>query len=184
MALKATIYKATVNVADMDRNVFLDSTLTLACHPSETESRLMMRLLAWLYHASEYLQFTRGLCADDEPDIWLLNDHQGIEHWIEVGLPDERNVKKASHRSNSVSLYAYNQRAAQAWWAQNSSKLARLTNLTVWFLDDRQLADLTRLVARNMSLQATLQDGILWLSDAAQHLEIHLDNWQINGKAQ
>lgn len=94
MALKATIYKATVNVADMDKNVFLDSVLTLARHPSETEERLMLRLLAWLVNAHERLTFTRGLSAEDEPEIWLMNDHNGIEVWIELGLPDERRLKK------------------------------------------------------------------------------------------
>lgn len=95
MALKATIYKATVNVADLDRNQFLDASLTLARHPSETQERMMLRLLAWLKYADERLQFTRGLCADDEPEAWLRNDHLGIDLWIELGLPDERRIKKA-----------------------------------------------------------------------------------------
>ena len=94
MALKATIYKATVNVADLDRNQFLDASLTLARHPSETQERMMLRLLAWLKYADERLQFTRGLCADDEPEAWLRNDHLGIDLWIELGLPDERRIKK------------------------------------------------------------------------------------------
>ena len=95
MALKATIYKATVNVADLDRNQFLDASLTLARHPSETQERMMLRLLAWLKYADERLQFTRGLCADDEPEAWRRNDHLGIDLWIELGLPDERRIKKA-----------------------------------------------------------------------------------------
>lgn len=94
MALKATIYKAAVNVADMDRNVFIDSQLTLARHPSETEERLMLRLLAWMVNAHERLTFTRGLSAEDEPEIWLMNDHNGIDIWVDLGLPDERRVKK------------------------------------------------------------------------------------------
>ncbi len=98
MALKATIYKATVNVADLDRNQFLDASLTLARHPSETQERMMLRLLAWLKYADERLQFTRGLCADDEPEAWLRNDHLGIDLWIELGLPDERRIKKACTR--------------------------------------------------------------------------------------
>lgn len=94
MALKATIYKAMVNVADLDRNQFLDSQLTLARHPSETQERMMLRLLAWIKYANERLQFTRGLCADDEPEIWLKNDHLGIDLWVELGLPEERRLKK------------------------------------------------------------------------------------------
>lgn len=94
MALKATIYKAMVNVADLDRNQFLDSNLTLARHPSETQERMMLRLLAWIKYANERLQFSRGLSAEDEPEIWQRNDHMGIDLWIELGLPEEKRLKK------------------------------------------------------------------------------------------
>lgn len=110
MALKATIYKATVNVADLDRNQFLDASLTLARHPSETQERMMLRLLAWLKYADERLQFTRGLCADDEPEAWLRNDHLGIDLWIELGLPDERRIKKACTQAAEVALFTHNSR--------------------------------------------------------------------------
>jgi len=183
MALKATIYKANVNVADMDRNVFLDSSLTLARHPSETEERLMLRLLAWLCHASERLQFTRGLSAEDEPEIWRMNDHNGIEEWIDLGLPEEKRIKKACNRSASVYLYCYNSRAAQVWWQQHQDKLSQQANLTVRYIDDQQLSALVAFAARNMTLQATLQDGTIWLSDEQNHLEVRFADWLINGKA-
>lgn len=182
MALKATIYKATVNVADMDRNVFIDSNLTLARHPSETEERLMLRLLAWLVNAHERLVFTRGLSAEDEPEIWLMNDHNGIELWVDLGLPEERRVKRACNRSASVVLYTYNGRAAQIWWQQNQSKLAQQDNLTIRFIDDEQLSALIKLASRSMSLQATIQDGTIWLSDDQNHLELRFTDWLVNGK--
>ncbi|WP_034912484.1 YaeQ family protein [Erwinia sp. 9145] len=182
MALKATIYKAAVNVADMDRSVFLDSNLTLARHPSETEERLMLRLVAWLVNAHERLTFTRGLSAEDEPEIWRMNDHNGIELWVELGLPDERRIKKACSRSGEVCLYTYNARAAQIWWQQNQARLAQQDNLTVRFLDDEQLKALTQLASRSMTLQATIQDGTIWLSDEQHHLELHFTDWLINGK--
>lgn len=168
MALKATIYKATVNVADLDRNQFLDASLTLARHPSETQERMMLRLLAWLKYADERLQFTRGLCADDEPEAWLRNDHLGIDLWIELGLPDERRIKKACTQAAEVALFAYNSRAAQIWWQQNQSKCAQFANLSVWYLDDEQLAKVSAFADRTMTLQATIQDGVIWLSDDKQ----------------
>lgn len=182
MALKATIYKATVNVADMDRNVFLDHTLTMARHPSETEERLMLRLLAWLVHASERLSFTRGLSAEDEPELWQLNDHNGIDVWIDLGLPDERRIKKGCSRSQQVWLYAYNWRAAQPWWQQHQNRLTQYDNLTVRYLNDEQLSALTALASRSMTLQATIQDGTVWLSDDTHHLEITFEQWLENGK--
>lgn len=178
MALKATIYKAVVNVADMDRNRFLDANLTLARHPSETQERMMLRLLAWIVCADERLQFTRGLSADDEPELWLRNDHLGIDMWIELGLPDERRIKKACSQAEQVVLFTYNSRAAQPWWQQLRSKLAGFANLTIWYVDDELLAQLSAFAARTMALQATIQDGAIWLSDAAHNLEIHLTNWQ------
>ena len=157
MALKATIYKAAVNVADLDRQQFLDINLTLARHPSETQERMMLRLLAWMMYADERVQFTRGLCADDEPEIWLRNDHLGIDLWIELGLPEERRLKKAVSQSLQVALFTYNHRAAQIWW---------------------QLAQLSALAQRTMTLQATLQEGVIWLSGAEQNLELHPTVWQ------
>ncbi|UDQ79456.1 YaeQ family protein [Erwinia rhapontici] len=182
MALKATIYKATVNVADMDRNVFIDNTLTLARHPSETEERLMLRLLAWLVHANERLTFTRGLSAEDEPEIWQLNDHSGIDVWVDLGLPDERRIKKACSRSQHVWLYTYNWRAAQPWWQQHQNKLTQHDNLTIRYLNDEQLSALTQLASRSMTLQATIQDGTIWLSDETHHLEIQFEQWLEAGK--
>jgi len=178
MALKATIYKATVNVADLDRNQFLDATLTLARHPSETQERMMLRLLAWIKFANERLQFTRGLSAEDEPEAWLRNDHMGIDLWIELGLPEERRIKKACSQSKEVALFTYNSRAAQVWWQQNQNKLAGFSNLSIWYLDDEQLAQLSAFASRTMALQATIQDGAIWLSDAENNLEIHLTTWQ------
>lgn len=178
MALKATIYKATVNVADLDRNQFLDATLTLARHPSETQERMMLRLLAWMKFADERLQFTRGLSAEDEPEAWLRNDHLGIDLWIELGLPDEKRIKKACSQSQAVALFTYNGNAAQIWWQQNQTKLSGFKNLSIWYLDDEQLAKLSAFAARTMILQVTIQDGTLWLSDAQNNLEIQFTTWQ------
>ncbi|MCT4705111.1 YaeQ family protein [Enterobacteriaceae bacterium H16N7] len=177
MALKATIYKALVNVADLDRNKFMDSNLTLARHPSETQERMMLRLLAWIKYADERLVFSRGLSAEEEPEIWLRNDHMGIDLWIELGLPDERRVKKACSQSAEVALFTYNSRAAEIWWQQNQNKLSQFKNLSIWYLDDEQLAQLSAFGTRSMNLQATIQDGAIWLSDAENNVEIHFTPW-------
>lgn len=177
MALKATIYKATVNVADLDRHRFLDSSLTLARHPSETQERMMLRLLAWIKYADERLEFTRGLSAEDEPEIWRKNDHLGIDLWVELGLPEERRVKKACSQAAEVALFTYNSRAAEIWWQQNQTRLNQFKNLSIWYLDDAQLAKLSAFGMRTMSLQATIQDGAIWLSDSQNNLEIHFAAW-------
>lgn len=178
MALKATIYKAGINIADMDRQFYSDHTLTLARHPSENETRLMARLLAWILNADEALVFTKGLSADDEPEIWRKDPGGDIEQWIEVGLPDERRLKKACGRAEQVILYAYAERQAQVWWQQNQSALARLRNLEVWLLNDQVMDQLAPLCERTMRLQATIQDGEVWLSDETQNIAIKALRWQ------
>lgn len=178
MALKATIFKSSLNVADMDRGVYLDAQLTLARHPSETDERLMVRLLAWGLNADPALEFTKGLCADDEPDIWLKHLHGGIQHWIEVGLPDERRLKKACHQADRVTLYTYGGRGAHLWWQQNQPLLARFDNLTVIHLEEGFTRALAARADRNMQWQLTISEGQLWLSDGQANLELTPEYWQ------
>lgn len=178
MALKATIYKASVNIADLDRQYFSDTQLTLARHPSETQERMMLRLLAWILNADDKLQFTKGLSADDQPELWLHHDYGTVKLWIELGLPEERRLKKASGLAEQVVLFAYSERAAQVWWQQNREKLSTLKNLSIWYMDDQQLGLLSDLASRNMNLQVTLQEGMIWLSDGERHVELQLTPWQ------
>ncbi len=178
MALKATIFKAQVNVADTDRNVYLDQTLTLARHPSETDTRMMVRLLAWALRADERLEFTKGLCADDEPEIWRHELHGDIAEWIEVGLPDERRLRRACHRAGQVTLLTYNARAAQVWWQQYQAELSRLDNLTIYFIDDETAAALAAQADRNMSWQFTIADGSLWISRDDFSLQWTPERWK------
>ena len=165
MAQKATIFKATLNIADTDRNYYAEHQLTIARHPSETDERMQVRILAFAAHAHEHLQFTRGLSADDEPDLWQKDLTDAIELWIDVGLPDERRVRKASSRSRQVIVYLYGGRTADMWWQQNSAGLARFDNLTVISLPKEQTDALALLTARSMDLQVTLQEGQLWVSN-------------------
>ncbi len=178
MALKATIYKAAVNIADLDRQYFTDVQLTLARHPSETQERMMLRLLAWILNADDNLQFTKGLSAEEQPEIWQHYDYGSVKVWIELGLPEERRLKKASALAGQVILYVYSERAAQVWWQQNREKLNSLANLSIWYMDDQQLGLLSAFASRNMNLQVTLQEGLIWLSDQERHIELQLHHWQ------
>lgn len=172
MALNATIFKVQLNVADMDRNVFGDYSLTLARHPSETDERMMVRLLAFAQHAHERLQFSKGLCADDEADLAQKALSDEIELWITVGLPDEKRIRKACGRAQRVFVYCYGGRTAQVWWQQNAEKVARLANLCVVDLPKAATDALAALAQRTMQLQCTIQDGQLWLSDGADTVEV------------
>ena len=160
MALKATIFKAELQVSDLDRHHYATHSLTLARHPSETDERMMVRLLAFALNADEHLEFGRGLSAEDEPDLVKRDLTGAIELWIEVGLPDERELRKASGRARAVKVYTYGGRSAALWWEQNRAALERLDNLTVVDIP----VTVGDLAARTMSLQCTIQEGELYLS--------------------
>ncbi len=166
MALKSTIFKATVQVSDLDRHYYAEHALTIARHPSETDERMMIRLVAFLLNADERLEFGKGLSSDDEPDLWLHDLTGAVQEWIEVGLPDERRLRRASGRAESVKLYAYGGRAAEVWWDNNARELNKLEKLAVWCLDEETSMALAALAERTMQLQATIQDGETWLSVA------------------
>jgi uncharacterized protein YaeQ len=172
MALKSTVYRADLAVSDLDRGYYADHALTLARHPSETEGRLMVRLLAFALFADERLAFGRGISTEDEPDLWLKDDTGRILHWIEVGIPDERRLRRACGRAEAVTLIAYGARAFGLWWEKNAVELARLERLTILALDDAATAALESLADRNMRLDCTIQDGQVWLGDAARTVAI------------
>lgn len=159
MALKATIFKATLNIADMDRHYYADHQLTLAQHPSESDERMMIRLLAFALNAGEALEFTKGLSTQDEPELWQKSLSGDIDHWIELGQPDESRLRKACNRARQVTLYTYGGRAVPLWQEKNRSKLNRLSNLTVIDLPADATEALARLAERNMNYQVTIQDG-------------------------
>jgi uncharacterized protein YaeQ len=159
MAPKATIHKAELQVSDMDRHYYATHALTLAQHPSETNERLMVRLLAFALHADERLEFGRGLSTDDEPDLWRKSLTGEIEQWIELGQPDEQRIRKACGRAHQVIVINYSGRSADIWWDKIAGGLARSKNLTVIDIPAEAVQALAVLVGRNMQLQCLVQDG-------------------------
>lgn len=165
MALKATILKATLNIANMDRHYYADHQLTIAQHPSETDLRVMIRLLAFALNASDTLEFTKGLSTDDEPELWQKDLTGEIDVWIELGLPEEDRIRKACNQSGQVVLYTYGGRAVPVWWDKHQNSLNRYGNLTVVDLPAEETAELEQLAGRNMAFQVTIQDGQVTFSN-------------------
>jgi uncharacterized protein YaeQ len=173
MALKATIFKASLQVSDMDRNYYGEHSLTLARHPSETDERMMMRLLAFALNAHERLEFGKGLSDTDEPDLWQKDLTGSIVHWIEVGLPEEKRLIRASGRADRVTVYAYG-RGADQWWEANAERLARAKNLAVWRVPTAASESVVSIAQRAMQLQCTIQDGQIWFSGAASAVQMEV----------
>jgi uncharacterized protein YaeQ len=174
MALNATIFKADLQIADMDRHYYQSHALTIARHPSETDERMMVRLLAFARHADEALTFAKGLSDTDEPDLWQKDLTGAIDLWIEVGLPDEKRILKACGRASQVVLYAYGGNAANLWWNQISPRLERLKNLTVISLSPATSQALAKLAQRTMQLQCTIEDNEIWLGGDEATVQVEL----------
>jgi len=172
MAIKATIFKANLQIADMERHYYQDHALTLARHPSETDERLMVRLLAFALHAHEYLEFGQGMTNDEEADLWRKDLTGSIELWIDVGIPDEKLIRKACGRASQVMVYCYGGRVADMWFAQNSAQFERQKNLTIINLPFSSTQALAKLAQRSMNLQCTIQDGQVWLGDGDASVQV------------
>jgi len=159
MALKATVHRATLQVSDLDRHYYATHTLTLAQHPSETDARVMVRVLAFGLFAEERLEFGRGISSEGDPDLWLRSLTGEIEHWIELGQPDEASVRRACGRARRVTVMGYSGRGFGPWWEKNAAALARCSNLSVVELPTGTAEALAPLLARGMDLQCLVQEG-------------------------
>jgi len=176
MAQKATVFKATLQIADIDRGLYADHALTIARHPSETDERMMIRLLAFALcvpadSRDGGLELAKGMWEPDEPELWQKDLTGRILQWIEVGQPEERRLAKASGRADRVSVFAFGTSAA-AWWAGLGSRIARAGNVEAWRIPPEQSRELAGLAARGMQLQVNRQDGVVWVSDGERSVQI------------
>lgn len=186
MATKSTIFKASLQLADIDHAYYADHNLTLARHPSETDERMMVRLVALALQAHKLqtlcngdgtLAFGAGLSDPDEPDVWLRDFTGQTRLWVEVGQPDDKPLIKACGKADEVVLYCFSH-AADVWWRGIESKLTRLQNLSVFRLANGVSQALGALAERSMQLQGTIQDGSLFLGDGTRTVEVEPQRWK------
>ena len=178
MALNATIYRCRLAISDIGRGYYHTHQLTIARHPSETDERMMVRLLAFALNADEHLAFTRGLCRDDEPELWQRSPSDEILLWIELGQPDTRRMRSAAGRAARVLVYSYSGRSADIWWQQVRTAVAGINHLSVRNLPVEAVRDLSGLARRSMQLHCTIQDGQVWVADDRHTVHVPVDNWQ------
>ena len=174
VALKSTVVKAELSVSDMDRHHYATHALTVAQHPSETEERVMVRLLAFALEAHEQLEFGKGLSSDDEPDLWQRDLTGAIDRWIEVGQPDEQRIRRACGRAREVVVYTYSGRSAALWWEKTQTAAARCSNLRVIDIAAESSAALAGLFRKGMALQCMVQDGHVQVMDDARCVDVSL----------
>jgi uncharacterized protein YaeQ len=175
MAVKATIFKCELVVSDLIRHYYQTHNLIVARHPSETDERMMLRILMFALYADELLEMTRGISTDDEPDLWQKSLSGEIEHWIELGQPDERRLRQACGRAKLVTLLTYGGNAPQVWWKQNQTKLDSIKNLSVWTISDEQSKALAQIAERAMRIQVMLDANQISLTAENHALELSLE---------
>jgi uncharacterized protein YaeQ len=176
MSLKATIYKAQLQIADMDRSLYADHSVIIARHPSETDERMMIRLLAFALNVpmddlNGHLEFAKDLWDVDEPALWHKDYTEAVRQWIDVGQPDDKRLMRAASRSERVNVYGFAS-STDVWWKNIASKLTRASNLSVWQIEAAQSQQLVKLAQRGMQLQITVQDGTVWISNQTDTVEI------------
>jgi uncharacterized protein YaeQ len=176
MAINATIHKAHMQIADMDRQFYGDHSVTVARHPSETDERMMVRLLALALHLPPnnhqgMLELAKSLWDTDEPDLWQKDLTGQIVHWIEVGQPDDKRLMKASGKSERVTVISFSH-STPIWWHSIANKITRARNLAIWQFPHEQAQALASLVKRSMQLQITVQDHAVWVGDGEQSIEV------------
>ena len=172
MALKATIFKVDLSISDMDKHYYADHSLTIARHPSESDKRMMLRIVAFAFNAHEQLEFTKGLSDVDTPDLWLKNYSDEIELWIELGQPSEQRVKKGCNQAQQMMVYSYDSNAFDEWWKKEQTALNMRKNLSVTAVSESVIEQLADLVTRQMQIQVTIQDGQAWFNVNDETLEI------------
>ena len=186
MALKSTVYKANLSIADIDHNYYADHNLTLARHPSETDDRMMIRLVALAINAWQLqdlcngdgtLGFGVGLSDPDDPDVHITDFTGAKRLWIEVGQPEEKPLLKACQKADAVRLYCINH-ASEVWWKGIESKLSRLDKLQVWRIPTEASQALAQLAERSMQLQATVQEGAITLSSTQGSVHVEPVRWK------
>jgi len=176
MALKATIYKARIELADMDRQIYGDHDLVIARHPSETDERMLIRLLAFALNVPAdgdhgALEFGKDMWDANEPALVQKDLTGQITHWIDVGQPDEKRLLRTTSRAGRVSVYSFAS-STPVWWKDLATKLTRCRNLTVWQVPSEQSRAMAALAQRSMKLQVTVQDGAIWIGDGTCSVEV------------
>lgn len=172
MALKATIYKAKLTVANLNIHHYQDYNLTIAKHPSETNLRMMYRLLAFSLLSQEELEFTKGLSTDSEPDLWKINFDGSIDHWIELGHPDERRIRQICAKSKLVSIYTYQDNTSLAWFKSIEDQLHRFNHLNVTHLFVKDGQSIEDFVERGMNFGISIEDDEIWLSNETDRINL------------
>lgn len=176
MARGATIYRAIIELSNVDRDRYAELAVTVAQHPSETRERMVVRLLAYALRFEEGLEFGRGVSATDEPDAWSRHGDGRVRQWIEVGQPDPKRLVKAARRSETVTAFAFGA-GVERWREALLAKIDPPANLGVCGLDSGFIDRASDRLDRTIRWSLTQSEGCLFLGIGADTFETTPHPW-------
>lgn len=179
MAIGATMYNFEINLADVDRGVYEDLALRLAQHPSETDTYMLTRLLAYCLEHEEGITFsTAGLSANDEPAV-LIKDLTGhITAWVEVGAPDAERLHYGSKLADRAVLYTHRDPAKliPQWEGKTIHQVDRINGYAI---EPEFLKQLATALERRNTMTVSRTEGELYVELNGENLHTAIQEFKI-----
>jgi uncharacterized protein YaeQ len=161
LALTATIYNFDITLADVDRNVYEELALRIACHPSESPEYLVTRVLAYCLEYTEGIAFGRGISEPDDPPIAVRDLTGALRCWIEIGSPDAARLHKASKASPRTVVYTHKDpRILLRQLA--GERIHRAEQLEIYAVDRDLIDGLVALLDRRVALGVSVTDRMVY----------------------
>ena len=180
VALTSTIYNFTIELSDMDRNVYETLEVRAAMHPSESPEFLVTRLLAYCCEYREGIEFSKGISTPDDPTVCVRDLTGRIQTWIDIGAPDAARIHRASKAADRVVVYTHKdpKQLLGQWAGERIHKAESIETLAV----DRALLDaLVARLERRMSFGLTVTERHLYVAIGDDVIEGALTVHRIEG---
>jgi uncharacterized protein YaeQ len=163
VAQTATVYTATIDLADMDRNVYETLDLRVARHPSETAEYMLVRILAYCLEYQEGIALTEGVLSGNEPALVVRDLTGKITGWIEVGMPDAERLHRGSKLAGRVAVYTHRD-VRQLMGNLNGQHIHRSEEIPIRAFDRTLVEEIAAHLDRRISMSLSVTGGELFLA--------------------
>jgi uncharacterized protein YaeQ len=175
MAMTATIYNFSIELADMDRGVYETLDIKAAQHPSETDEALLARVLAYCLEFGEGIGFSQGISTPDDPAVFVRDLTGTLRTWIDIGAPDASRAHKASKSADRVVVYTHKDpKQMLANWA--GERIHKAESIDVFHFDPAFMSALVRKLDRRMAFSLSGTDGHLYAAFADETIDGPITN--------
>ncbi len=180
MSTAATVYRFRVELSDIDRGVYESLDERVACHPSEDEERMVVRMLARTLAHEQGLEFGRGLSNVDDAALWVQGGAGEIPLWIDVGMPTAERLHRASKQAERLMVVTHKPEAAlrKEW---SSRTIHRADRIELLLVPPQVVRELAQNMARSVTWYVTVQDGMLSVAEGERNLQGELRRMSLQG---